>query len=206
MGEVDVNDVYRELKTLKEKVRLIRAQGEPSLSDAGDYTYGTPEIKRWNDETRLYIGKFCSFADGVTIIMGGEHRVDWMTTYPFNDILPSCSYIEGHPATKGDIIIGNDVWIGMNSIITSGVSIGDGAVIGAGSVVTSSIEPYSISAGHPAKHIRYRFEKEIIDRLLIMKWWDWPDEVIAVCIPLLQSGNFSELWELYLGLKEDGVI
>lgn len=129
----------------------------------GDYTYGLPTIKKFDNNTRLSIGKFCSIADNVIIFLGGNHREDWITTYPFSGmthIWSDATNIIGHPSTKGDVIIGNDVWIGSHVVILSGVKIGDGAVIGAYAVVTKDVEPFSIVAGNPAKFIKYRFEKD----------------------------------------------
>jgi acetyltransferase-like isoleucine patch superfamily enzyme len=114
-------------------------------------------------------------AEGVTFILGGEHRMDWITTYPFSamgEAWKGAESITGHPASKGDIVVGNDVWIGENVIIKGGLEIGDGAIIAAGSIVTKNVEPYSVVAGVPAKVIRYRFTKEQIVSLLKIKWWE----------------------------------
>ncbi len=156
-----------------------------------DYTYGTFSVMEWDNLTKLNIGKFCSIAEGVTFVLGGEHRSDFVSTYPFNALLNSFNYIKGHPHTKGDINIGNDVWIGRGATILSGVTVGDGAIIGANSVVTKNIEPYSIYAGNPAKFIRYRFEKEIIDKLENIKWWNCDEKIIAKIVPLLQSDDIN---------------
>lgn len=147
----------------------------------GDYTYGKPIILFDDQETNLEIGKFCSIANNVNIFLGGNHRMDWVTTYPFNILnedFPASVNIEGHPSTKGDVIIGNDVWIGNNVTIMSGVKIGDGAVIGTGAVITKNIESYEVWAGNPAKLIKKRFSEEVIQKLLDMKWWNWEIEKI----------------------------
>ena len=96
---------------------------------------------------------------------------------------------------KGDIIIGNDVWIGFEAVILAGVTIGDGAIIGARAVVTKDVPPYTIVGGVPAKPIKKRFDKNIITHLLRMKWWDWPDKKIAQNIEAIQSGNINKLME-----------
>ncbi len=101
------------------------------------------------------------------------------------------------PITKGNIIIGNDVWIGSNVIILSGVHIGDGAVICAGSVVTKDIEPYSIAGGVPAKQIRKRFTDEAVEKLLQIQWWNWEEEEIKKWIPLLSSPDINSFLEKY---------
>lgn len=156
----------------------------------GRYTYGKAEVLTWKpkDET-LTVGNFCSIADGVKVFLRANHRTDWVTTYPFGHIPSNNTFIsfngEGHPSTNGDVIVGNDVWIGQNATIMSGVTIGDGAVIANNSHVVKNVEPYSITGGNPAKHIKYRFTRDQIDKLLQIKWWDWSDEKINQFAPLL---------------------
>lgn len=167
--------------------------------EIGDFSYGIPEIYSWGENTRLIIGKFCSIASGVSIFLGGNHRVDWNSTYPFNALMPeSFSHIKGHPCSKGDVVIGNDVWIGSDSKIMSGVTIADGCVVAANALVAKSIlKPYTIVGGVPAKIIRRRFSAIAIRRLCKMKWWDWVDEDIIAAIPLLQSNDMDGLWNYY---------
>jgi acetyltransferase-like isoleucine patch superfamily enzyme len=162
----------------------------------GEYTYGNPVVF-FDDEANLTIGKFCSIAfDSVQIYLGGNHHTEWITTYPFNKIpdFPTLNNIQDYPTTKGDVIIGNDVWIGRNVIILSGVKIGDGAVIGAGSVVTKDVPPYSVVVGNPASIVKKRFSDEIINKLLELRWWNWPIERIIEEAPLLMSNpeNYFE--------------
>jgi len=159
--------------------------------EVGRETYGSPEVLTWNEGATLKIGAFCSIAEGVKIFLGGEHRIDWVTTYPFNLLWEKGKHITGHPRTKGDVIIGNDVWIGSEAIIMSGVKIGDGAVIGTRSVVTKDVAPYAIVAGNPARLIRNRFEDETIHRLIELKWWDWTNEKIEEMLPLLLSSDID---------------
>lgn len=165
--------------------------------EIGDWTYGTPLIFSYGDGTTLKIGKFCSIADGVTILLGGEHRTDWVTTYPFNPLFEGAEAFKGHPASKGDVIIGHDVWIGKDALILSGVTIGNGAVIGARSVVTKDVPPYAIAGGHPAKIIRFRFPQSIIDNLQQIAWWHWEIHEIAKAWPLLLSDKIEEFIEKY---------
>ena len=109
--------------------------------DIGDWTYGFPTVYDWNDGTRLVIGKFCSIARGVKIYLGGEHRMDWVSTFPFSEFFDEAKDVKGHPASKGDVIVENDVWIGGHATILSGVTLGNGCVVGAGSVVAKSVRP-----------------------------------------------------------------
>jgi virginiamycin A acetyltransferase len=160
--------------------------------DIGDWSYGQPKIYTWDEGSTLYIGKFCSFADGVIILLGGEHRIDWITTYPFSVLFEKAKLFKGHPKSKGDVKIGNDVWIGTNALILSGIEIGDGAVIGAGSVVLKNVEPYAIVGGNPAKLIRYRFDEQIITKLREIAWWNWPISKIEEAWPLLLSSNIND--------------
>ncbi|BAQ61190.1 chloramphenicol acetyltransferase [Geminocystis sp. NIES-3708] len=166
----------------------------PTYSDysIGRYTYGEPRVLKWGNESTLRIGSFCSIASGVTILLDGNHRVDWLTTYPFSVVFEEFTNIEGHPATKGDVIIGNDVWIAMNSLILSGVKIGDGAVIGANSVVCRDVPPYTIVAGNPAKKIKTRFDSHTVEKLLEMEWWNWDLNKIKSNVPLLMSDDFNQ--------------
>ncbi len=156
----------------------------------GDYTYGNPNLQWWTPECR--IGKFCSIAGNVTIFGGGEHRPDWVTTYPFNSLSHIFGFgkdITGHPSSKGPTLIGNDVWIGFGATIISGVVVGDGAVIGAQAVVAKNVPPYAVVAGNPAKVSRFRFTPVQINELLNIKWWNFDLNVIAKYIYLLQSDN-----------------
>jgi acetyltransferase-like isoleucine patch superfamily enzyme len=167
----------------------------------GKYTYGIPNIDIYKgSEARVIIGNFCSIAKGVTMITGGIHPVNWISTYPFRiHFRLNGAYQDGMPSTNGNIIIGNDVFIGTDAVIFSGVKIGDGAVIGARAVVTNDIPPYAIAAGVPAKVIKYRFNKTIISNLLAIKWWEWPDNDIIKIIPLLSSDKIDVFLNKYGG-------
>ena len=163
----------------------------------GKYTYGTENLNiHYSDSgAKLIIGNFCSIAGNVNIYLGGNHRTDWVTTYPFGHInqhIFNNFNGQGHPATKGDVVIGNDVWIGQNVTIMSGVTIGDGAIIANNSHVVRNVEPYSVVGGNPAKLIKYRFTKEQIEKLLEIKWWDWDDDKINKLSPLLCNENIDD--------------
>ena len=177
------------LRLVANNYRLIELQNQGIVS-IGKHSYGRPTVYAWDDKSKLFIGKFCSIAENVTFIIGGEHRTDWLTTYPFSEfseVWTGSELILGHPASKGDINIGADVWIGHGAIILSGVTIGHGAVVGAGSVVSRNVEAYSIVAGNPATHIKYRFSAEVRNDLLNLRWWDWGDEKIMKNLEMLMS-------------------
>jgi acetyltransferase-like isoleucine patch superfamily enzyme len=160
----------------------------------GKYSYGKPKVFWKNKDANLEVGKFCSIAADVKVYLGGNHRTDWVSTYPFGYIHQNVFNKfngEGHPATKGSVVIGNDVWIGSHVTIMSGVKIGDGAVIANNSHVVKDVEPYSLVGGNPAKLIKYRFTKEQIEKLLEIKWWDWSDEKINNFTPLLCNKNID---------------
>lgn len=164
----------------------------------GRGTYGSPNVLDWQDNTTFVIGNYCSIAHQVTIMIGGEHKQKWVTTYPFKTmyqdlIVEKSITLEDSldRASKGDVIIGNDVWIGEQSLILSGVRIGNGAIIGAGSVVTKNVPGYAIVGGNPAKIIKYRFSEEIISELEKIAWWKWEDGKIIEALPLLLSDNIE---------------
>jgi acetyltransferase-like isoleucine patch superfamily enzyme len=163
----------------------------------GKHTYGAEGIiiHSWGEPNNLIIGNFASIAGNIKVYLGGNHRTDWVTTYPFGHINNNTFNHfsgSGHPVSKGDIIIGNDVWIGDNVVIMSGVTIGDGAVIANNSHVVKNVEPYTIVGGNPAKTIRYRFTPTQIEELLKIKWWNWDDEKINKYTPWLCNTNIDE--------------
>lgn len=146
---------------------------------------------------RLIIGKFCSIACGAKFLFNSaNHTMTSLSTYPFPLFfeewrLEKENVIEAWD-NKGDIIIGNDVWIGYNSIILAGVIIGDGAIIGTNAVVTKDVPPYTIVGGVPARFIRKRFNDETIDKLLKIKWWNWSEEKISQNIKMIKSGYIEQ--------------
>ncbi|GAB2646902.1 type B chloramphenicol O-acetyltransferase [Vibrio panuliri] len=154
-----------------------------------------------DDVDKLIIGSYCSIGSGAAFIMAGNqgHRHDWATTFPFfYQDNPLFAGANDAFERAGDTIIGNDVWIGSEAMIMPGVKIGDGAVIASRALVTKDVEPYSIVASNPAKHIRYRFEQAEITMLLAMQWWNWPDELIKQAMPLLCSKDIQGLHQLWL--------
>lgn len=166
-----------------------------STYSIGEYTYGEPLILDWSEGATLKIGKFCSIANNVEIFTGGNHRTDWISTYPFSALItdfPNAVGIEGHPVSKGDVEIGNDVWIGRGVTIMSGVKIGDGAVLGAESLISKNVNPYEIVVGNPGRVIKKRFDDDVIKMLLKIAWWDWPFCKINEEVKLLCDKNIAE--------------
>ncbi len=157
----------------------------------GRSTYGNPTIHSWGEGATLEVGSFTSIAPGVQIFLGGEHRIDWVTTFPFS-VLWEGKDAAGYSKTKGDVLIGNDVWIATEAIIMSGVTIGDGVVIGARAVVTKNVPPYAIVAGNPAIVMKQRFDDKTIQRLLDVKWWSWSDSKIKAALPLLLNDEIDK--------------
>jgi chloramphenicol O-acetyltransferase type B len=172
---------------------------EHGLLVVGRHTYGTPRV--WNyqgSERKVTIGSFCSIGPNVQIITGGIHPSDWVSTYPFRIQwrMPG-AYQDGMPTTRGEVVIGNDVWLGTDSVALSGVRIGDGSVVATRAVVTRDVPPYAVVAGSPARVIRYRFPPEVIERLLEIAWWNWDDDAVREAVPLLSSNNIDEFLRRY---------
>ena len=196
----------------RETVYLKNVIDNPNIQ-IGDYTiyndfvHDPREFRKNNvlyhypiNKDRLIIGKFCSIACGAKFLFNsGNHKMASLSTYTFPLFFEEWDLEKENVAQawdqKGDIIIDNDVWIGYEAVILSGVTIGDGAVIGCRAVVTKDIPPYTIVGGVPAKPIRKRFDEETIKELQKIKWWDWPEEKIAGKIPAIQAGNLEELRE-----------
>ena len=147
---------------------------------------------------KLVIGRFCSIACGAKFLFNSaNHTQRSLSTYIFPVLFEEWNLdVERIPEAwdnKGDIIIGNDVWIGYEAVVLAGVTIGDGAIVAARAVVTKDVPPYTIVGGLPAKPIRRRFSEEDIAQLLELRWWDWPEEKLTKSIHAIQSGNLEEL-------------
>ena len=147
---------------------------------------------------KFKIGKFCSIACGAKFLFtSGNHSMKSLSTYTFPIFFDEWELdakdIRDAWDNKGDTVIGNDVWIGYEAVIMSGVTIGDGAVIGARAVVTKDVPPYTIVGGVPAKPIRRRFDDAAIEKLEALRWWDWEFEKIKRNIPVIQSGDIEAL-------------
>ena len=189
----DINrHVGRQKVQVHPSTSITRHSSNPSLNS---------KVFFWEDPTRgreeasrLLIGKRCSIALKAEFFLGGNHRYDFITTALLDESLP------GLIGTNGDIQIGNDVWIGYGATILSGTTIEDGAVVGARAVVTGRVPAYAIVAGNPGRVIRRRFSDEVIEALLRIRWWDWPEEAIDAHKALLCSGRIDEL----LALEREG--
>lgn len=190
--------------------RVVKISGVKVKVGAFSYGFDDTKILSYDPNTTVTIGRYCSIAAGLKLFCGGNHRVDWITTFPFGHVFGkyfNVAPVQGTPSSNGNIIIGNDVWIGRDVTIMSGVTIGDGAVIAANSHIVKDIEPYSIVGGNPAKFIKYRFTPEIIDQLLELKWWNLEVGKVTKLIPFLCSndatGNFNNLKNIESKLKSD---
>ena len=166
---------------------------DPTLFEHNNVLYHYPI----NDD-KLMIGKFCSIACGAKFLFNSaNHTMNSLSTYPFPLFFEEWGLDRKDVASswdhKGDIVIGNDVWIGYEAVILSGVRIGDGAIVAARAVVTGDVEPYTIVGGVPAKPIRKRFTPETIHRLERLRWWDWPREKLQLLLPLLRRGDLTAL-------------
>jgi virginiamycin A acetyltransferase len=168
--------------------------------EIGKYTYGAPIVKDWHHSSTLKIGNFCSIAENVTILLGGNHPTDWISSFPFGFIFEDFRerHYQSPKLTKGDVIIGNDVWIGINVTILSGVTIGDGAIVAANSIVTKNVLPYTIVAGNPAKVLKKRFDDDAISKLLIIQWWNWEIEKIKENLDLILSDRIEPFIERHI--------
>ncbi|MEL7466314.1 MAG: CatB-related O-acetyltransferase [Pseudomonadota bacterium] len=156
----------------------------------GAWTYGNPEVLAWANSGALTIGRYCSIAADVSILLGGEHDPAAISTFPFGEFLdPSLG--SAHEFAKGDVVIGSDVWIGRGATILSGANIGDGAIVAAGAVVTGAVAPYEIVGGVPARTIRSRFSEAEVAALLRIRWWDWPDEKVRAEAPALMARDIG---------------
>ena len=166
---------------------------------AGEHSYGTPEFSTYNT-CDVIIGKFVGFAENVSIDTGGEHNTKAISTFPFHHFHRFKDAVVGtrpnSALNKGNVVIGNDVWIAEGVRILTGITIGDGAVIGSRALVCTDIPPYAIAVGIPAKVIRYRFSPDVIEKLLKIKWWNWPIEKIKEHAKILVSEDVEALFRV----------
>lgn len=204
-----MNKIYPH-KGDKQTVYLNSVIKDPSII-AGDYTIYNDFVsdpihfEKNNvlyhypiNRERLIIGKFCSIACGTKFLFNcANHTLKSLSTYTFPLFYDEWNLKKSNVATawdnKGDIIIGNDVWIGYEAVIMAGVNIGDGAIIAAHAVVTKDVAPYTIVGGVPARPIRQRFDDSVIQKLESLKWWEWPINKIRKCLPHIVNGDIDEL-------------
>ena len=190
--------MQRLIRKVRRHIALARGEQPPLSLTAerlpqyriGPHTYGVPEVYFYLNNADLVIGDYCSIAAEVGIFLGGEHHPEWVSTYPFGALWREHDH-PGQPKTRGNVVIGNDVWIGRGATIMSGVTIGDGAVIAARALVVKDVPPYAIVGGNPAKLIRYRFDEATIEKLLAIRWWDWPEARVRKASPLLQAPDLA---------------
>lgn len=156
-------------------------------------TSGMPEVFDWHEGSTFSIGAYCSISSDVKVLLGGGHRIDWASSYPFPAFLEEARHISDYRKTRGDINIGSDVWLGMSCTILSGVTIGHGAVVAACAVVTRDVEPYAIVAGNPARVVRWRFDEDTRRALLATAWWTWSESEVREIVDLLCSDDVKPL-------------
>ena len=160
--------------------------------EVGNYTYGDLTVINFNKGEKLRIGHFCSIASGVVFVLNGDHPTDMVSSFPFR--IKCLGQDVAEASSKGDINIGDDVWIGQNAVILSGVTVGQGAVIAAGSVVSKDVPPYGIVGGVPAKLIKYRFSEPVISELMKIDYSRLTKEKVESCLA-----------ELYTKVTEENV-
>lgn len=172
---------------------------ESGILTIGKHTYGPLIIDSYKGSgEKVIIGSYTSISKNVTFVTGGIHPVDWISLYHFRiKWRLEGAYSDGLPCSRGDIIVGSDVWIGTDALILSGVNIGHGAVVAARSVVTRDVPAYSLVGGVPAKVIRFRFNREQIEALLKIKWWEWDELKIKGAVPLLSGLGIDEFISKY---------
>lgn len=193
--------VKRRLNRTPQRTDLIppasRLDQRPDLAefDIGRYSWGHLTVSYRTPGCTFSVGQFCSFAYGTRVILGGEHRADFVSTYRFPAYEPfQEAFDPGRKAetvTGGDVEIGNDVWVGHDALILTGTTLGDGVIVGAGSVVRTKIPPYAIAMGNPARVAGFRFTPEQIEALLRIRWWDWDEERLTGALGQMMSDDID---------------
>ncbi|MEU6736853.1 CatB-related O-acetyltransferase [Streptomyces physcomitrii] len=191
-----------------ERVVFLRPLVSSPKIAVGEYTYyddpeGAREFERRNvlyayGPERLVIGRYCAIAAGTRFLMAGaEHPSTGVSTYPFamfgGEWAERTLDLVTTMRSRGDTVVGNDVWFGYGATVMPGVRIGDGAIVAAGAVVTADVPPYTVVGGAPARTIRRRFEAEDVERLLRAAWWDWPAELVTAHARTLMAGSPQEI-------------
>ena len=173
-------------------------------ADRGTYFDRHVNIITWSDQYKVHLGKYNSIGRDCNFFLHANHRADWVTTTsqllgPVTPEIADMHMNMGHPTCKGDIHVGNDVWIGATSTIMSGITIGDGAIIGAGSTVTKDVPPFAIVAGNPGKIVKYRFTDDQIEKLLQISWWNWEENKIKENAMSMWSPNIDDFIKKFHG-------
>lgn len=158
-------------------------------------SYGIPAVHDFDEGATLRVGAYTSIASGVEVILGGHHRMDWVSTYPFPAKVEQASNIAGYNGSRGDVSVGNDVWLCTGCTLLSGVTIGDGAVVAARAVVSRDVPAYAIVAGNPARIVRWRFPEAVIKGLLEIKWWEWSVDEVKAASSRLCSNDMADFFE-----------
>lgn len=180
--------------------KILNPIGDPSIDryiklcgkkiKVGAFTYGIEDIEilSWGENIEISFGRFCSVASGLKLYCGGNHRSDWFSTFPFGHVYSQFFQIKpivGTPVSNGNITIGNDVWIGRDVTIFSGICVGDGAIIASNSHVVKDVLPYTIVGGNPAKIIKCRFNDDIVRKIHDLQWWNLNVKELEKIVPYL---------------------
>lgn len=183
--------------------KLLRGQARFAMTyprhSMGVGSYGLPRVYDFDDGTKLTIGSYTSIANDVHIFLGGYHRSDWVSQFPFpafvEDVpeLQALAKAGSHRWTRGNVVVGSDVWLGSGSAILSGVTIGNGAVVAARAVVTRDVPAFAVVAGNPARIVKWRFPEETRNELERIAWWNWPADEVRRISPLLCQPDLSAL-------------
>lgn len=189
------------------RVGFLKPLVTSPLIEVGDYSYydDPAGAARFQDQNVLYhygperllVGRYCAFATGVRFIMNGaNHRLDGVSTFPFpifGGAWAASMHLLRDLPSRGDTVVGHDVWIGYEALVAPGVTIGSGAVIAARSVVTKDVRPYAVAGGNPAVEVRRRFDDADVETLLRIAWWDWSAERVSECVAILMAGDVAAL-------------
>ncbi|MEU5694008.1 CatB-related O-acetyltransferase [Actinosynnema sp. NPDC020468] len=200
------------------RVVLLKPLVTSPTIEVGEYTYYDDPDHATEFETRnvlygygrekLVIGRFCAIAANTRFIMAGaNHLTTGVSTFPFTifggEWAERTADLLQDMATRGDTVVGNDVWIGYGALVMPGVRIGDGAIVATGAVVTADVPPYTVVGGNPAKPIKQRYSDEDVDLLLAARWWDWPIDVVTEHVRTIMSGTPAEIAALAARLRPE---
>lgn len=197
---------------------FIRPTVRTELLEVGEYTYydASEDQGSFEEDRMLYafgperltIGRFCAIGPGSRFLLGGNHVTVGPTAYPFT-MFPGAwqdatlaTFLEHNPS-RGDTVVGNDVWIGREVTVLPGVTVGDGAIIGTGAVVTRDVDPYTVVAGNPAREVKRRYSPRDADQLQAAAWWDWPIEYVTEHAATLMAGSVSDIVRIADALRAE---